>query len=71
MAGAGEKLRRVRERLKLTHRDAERAGNSPPTGSSDFKISLSRLRDIENRGVLPASFGCTPCPPFTILIFPR
>ena len=51
----GEKLRRVRERLKLTYRDVEQASHEIATrrGQSDFQISLSRLADIENRGSVP------------------
>jgi transcriptional regulator with XRE-family HTH domain len=54
----GEKLRRVRERLKLTYRDVERASQeiAARRGSADFQISLSRLADIENRGSVPSIF---------------
>ena len=54
----GEKLRRVRERLKLTYRDVERASQeiAARRGRSDFQISLSRLADIENRGNVPSIF---------------
>ena len=54
----GEKLRRVRERLKLTYRDVERASQeiAARRGSTDFQISLSRLADIENRGSVPSIF---------------
>jgi transcriptional regulator with XRE-family HTH domain len=54
----GEKLRRVRERLKLTYRDVERASQelAARRDSSDFHISLSRLADIENRGSVPSIF---------------
>ena len=58
MDGTGEKLRRVRERLKLTYRDVERASRdiAARRGNSDFQISLSRLADIENRRSVPSIF---------------
>lgn len=54
----GEKLRRARERLKLTYRDVEHASQqiAARRGSLDFQISLSRLADIENRGRVPSIF---------------
>jgi transcriptional regulator with XRE-family HTH domain len=54
----GEKLRRARERLKLTYRDVERASReiAARRGNADFQISLSRLADIENRGSVPSIF---------------
>src|SRR6516162_4613000 len=58
MDGTGGKLRRVRERLKLTYRDVERASRdiAARRGNSDFQISLSRLADIENRRSVPSIF---------------
>jgi transcriptional regulator with XRE-family HTH domain len=58
MDGPGGKLRRVRERLKLTYRDVEQASREigARRGRSDFRISLSRLADIENRGSIPSIF---------------
>jgi transcriptional regulator with XRE-family HTH domain len=58
MERPGEKLRRVRERLKLTYRDVEQASQeiAARRGSSDFSISLSRLADIENGGRTPTIF---------------
>jgi transcriptional regulator with XRE-family HTH domain len=54
----GEKLRRVRERLKLTYRDVEQASQeiAARRGNPDFTISLSRLADIENNGRTPTVF---------------
>jgi transcriptional regulator with XRE-family HTH domain len=54
----GEKLRRVRERLKLTYRDVEQASQeiAARRGNPDFTISLSRLADIENNGRTPTIF---------------
>jgi transcriptional regulator with XRE-family HTH domain len=58
MERPGEKLRRARERLKLTYRDVEQASQEIAVrrGSSDFTIPLSRLSDIENRGRTPTIF---------------
>lgn len=58
MDRAGEKLRRVRERLKLTYRDVEQASKvlAQRRGSSEFLIPLSRLADIENGGKVPSLF---------------
>ena len=55
MDRAGEKLKRVRERLKLTYRQVEEAsqGIAERRGSGEFGIALSRLADIENKGTLP------------------
>ena len=54
----GEKLRRARERLKLTYRDVEQASQEIASrrGNTDFTISLSRLADIENNGRTPTIF---------------
>jgi len=54
----GGKLRRARERLKLTYRHVEQASReiAARRGSADFRISLSRLADIENRGRVPSIF---------------
>jgi transcriptional regulator with XRE-family HTH domain len=58
MADAGQKLRRVRERLKLTYRDVEQATQkiAQMHGNYEYSIGLSRLADIENRGTLPSVF---------------
>jgi hypothetical protein len=55
---AGQKLRRVRERLKLTYRDVEQAAQklAHSHGNYEYSIGLSRLADIENRGTLPSVF---------------
>jgi transcriptional regulator with XRE-family HTH domain len=54
----GEKLRRTRERLKLTYREVEQASQeiAARRGNSDFVVSLSRLADIENGGRTPSIF---------------
>jgi transcriptional regulator with XRE-family HTH domain len=58
MDRAGEKLKRVRERLKLTYRDVERASQelAGRRGSKEFLVPLSRLADIENRGTVPSIY---------------
>src|SRR5581483_7121599 len=54
----GEKLRKIRERLKLTYRDVEKASQelARRRGSTEFLIPLSRLADIENAGKVPSLF---------------
>ncbi len=51
----GLRLRQARERLGLTYRDVERASYevAERRGRPDFVIHISRLADIENRGVVP------------------
>lgn len=51
----GLRLRQVRERLGLTYRDVERASYSVSEqhARSEFILHISRLSDIENRGVVP------------------
>lgn len=51
----GLRLRQVRERLGLTYRDVERASYelAARRGRPDFILHISRLADIENRGVVP------------------
>lgn len=58
MERAGEKLRRVRERLKLTYRDIARASQeiAKRRGSPEFAVTLSRLADIENGSRAPSVF---------------
>jgi transcriptional regulator with XRE-family HTH domain len=58
MEDAGQKLRRMRERLKLTYRDVEQATQKIAEihGNYEYSIGLSRLADIENRGTLPSLF---------------
>jgi transcriptional regulator with XRE-family HTH domain len=52
---AGQRLRAVREELGLTIRDVESASNRIAANhhNEDFAISLSRLSDIETKGILP------------------
>lgn len=58
MERAGERLKRARERLKLTFRDVEQASQEVAARrqSEDFTIALSRLADIENKGTLPTIY---------------
>jgi transcriptional regulator with XRE-family HTH domain len=53
---AGLKLKRIRENLGLRYRQVETASNliAQKHGSSDFIVGLSRLADIENKGVVPS-----------------
>lgn len=52
---AGLKLKNVREKLGLRYREVEHAAKliAQRHGSSDYLIGLSRLADIENKGVVP------------------
>src|SRR5271156_6288576 len=52
----GLRLRQVREKLGLTYRDVEKASYelAMKRGRPDFILHLSRLADIENRGVVPS-----------------
>jgi transcriptional regulator with XRE-family HTH domain len=58
MERPGEKLRQVRERLKLTYRDVAEASQEVARrrGSEEFAVALSRLADIENKGTLPTIY---------------
>jgi transcriptional regulator with XRE-family HTH domain len=51
----GLRLRQVRERLGLTYRDVERASFelAARRARPEFILHISRLADIENRGVIP------------------
>lgn len=58
MEPAGEKLKRVRQRLKLTYRDVEQASLqiARRRKNDEFGIALSRLADIENKGTVPTIY---------------
>jgi len=58
MEDAGQKLKRVRERLNLRYRDvAEASGRiAERRENSEFSIALSRLSDIENKGTVPSIY---------------
>ena len=54
----GEKLKQIRERLKLTYRDVAKASQqlAQRRGNHEFAIALSRLADIENKRVVPTIY---------------
>jgi transcriptional regulator with XRE-family HTH domain len=56
MREAGRKLKECRQRLGLTYRDVVEASRviAERRGSAEFAIPLSRLADIENKGVIPS-----------------
>jgi transcriptional regulator with XRE-family HTH domain len=58
MEEAGQKLKRVRERLNLRYRDVEEASNQIAArhNNDEFSIALSRLSDIENKGTVPTIY---------------
>lgn len=58
MEDAGQKLRRVRERLNLKYREVEEASDQIATRhqNDEFSIALSRLSDIENKGMVPTIY---------------
>jgi transcriptional regulator with XRE-family HTH domain len=58
MERAGLKLKRTRERLKLTYREVEEASQQIAAhfGDAEFAIALSRLADIENKGTVPTIY---------------
>jgi transcriptional regulator with XRE-family HTH domain len=58
MEEAGQKLKRVRERLKLRFRDVEEASTriAARRGNDEFVVALSRLADIENKGTMPSIY---------------
>jgi transcriptional regulator with XRE-family HTH domain len=55
---AGWRLRRVRERLRLKYREVKQASDriAEIHGNSEFRIGLSRLADIENKGTVPSIY---------------
>lgn len=58
MEEAGQKLKRVRERLRLKFRDVEEASAkiAERHNNDEFVIALSRLADIENKGTMPSVY---------------
>jgi hypothetical protein len=58
MEEPGRKLKRERERLQLKYRDVEEASQRLATRhkNPEYYIALSRLSDIENRGIVPSIF---------------
>jgi transcriptional regulator with XRE-family HTH domain len=58
MEEAGQKLKRVRERLRLRFRDVEEASSriAARRRNDEFTVALSRLADIENKGTMPSAY---------------
>ncbi|HLH39779.1 MAG TPA: helix-turn-helix transcriptional regulator [Bryobacteraceae bacterium] len=58
MEDAGQKLKRVRERLRLKFRDVEEASAriAARHHNDEFIVALSRLADIENKGTMPSVY---------------
>jgi len=58
MEEAGQKLKRVRERLQLKYRDVEEATAKIAAihDNDEYAVALSRLSDIENKGTLPSIY---------------
>lgn len=58
MLSPGQRLRGLREQLGLTIRDVEAASLrlAHKYGNSEFSISLSRLSDIETKGLVPSIY---------------
>jgi transcriptional regulator with XRE-family HTH domain len=58
MEDAGQKLRRVRERLNLRVRDVEQASLkiAEKYSNDEFGVLINRLSEIENRGLVPSAY---------------
>jgi len=58
MEEAGQKLKRIRERLALRYRDVEEASAKIAAlhDNDEYVVALSRLADIENKGTLPSVY---------------
>src|SRR5579863_2080338 len=58
MEEAGQKLKRIRERLRLKYRDIEEASLKIAAArqNDEFIVALSRLADIENKGTIPSIY---------------
>jgi len=58
MERGGERLKRVRERLRLTYREVVEASReiAERHANREFSVALSRLADIENKGTVPSIF---------------
>jgi transcriptional regulator with XRE-family HTH domain len=58
MDNPGARLRRERERLKMTYRQVAEASKlvAGRRGSREFAIGISRLADIENQGKIPTMY---------------
>ncbi len=58
MGEAGQKLKRIRERLRLKYRDIEEASLKIAAArqNDEYVVALSRLADIENKGTMPSMY---------------
>lgn len=58
MEDTGQKLRRTRERLNIRMRDVELASQkiAEKYHNDDFAVLISRLSEIENRGLVPSVY---------------
>ena len=58
MEDAGERLKKIRDRLNLTIRDVEEASRKIANRhkNDEFVVGLSRLSEIENKGVVPTIY---------------
>lgn len=58
MEEAGQKLRRVRERLNLRVRDVEQASLkiAEKYHNDEFAVLINRISEIENRGLVPTIY---------------
>lgn len=58
MLNAGQRLRQIRDECGLTIREVEVASNrlAAKHGNDDFAIPLSRLSDIETKGIIPSIY---------------
>jgi transcriptional regulator with XRE-family HTH domain len=58
MGEPGQKLKKIRERLRLRFRDVEEASGRIATlhANDEFIVALSRLADIENKGTMPSAY---------------
>ena len=58
MEEPGQKLKKIRERLRLRFRDVEEASGRIAAQhlNDEFVVALSRLADIENKGTMPSAY---------------
>jgi transcriptional regulator with XRE-family HTH domain len=58
MEEPGEKLKKIRQRLRLSYREVEIASEkiAARRGNEEYLVALSRLSDIENKGTLPSMY---------------
>jgi transcriptional regulator with XRE-family HTH domain len=58
MEDAGQRLKKRREELNLRYRDVEEASQQIASrrANDEFSIALSRLADIENKGIVPSIY---------------